>query len=226
MQHRRLRIVVEEEESSEDEFGLPRQLDLEMGSDGDADVEERSEGGEPDTEAAADEEEDRTPPECPQPQQGRRRTSAEFLAAVTIPGGDEEEGRGGDPLIRELRERGLPTSMPFGRYLGTSLRRMWETDHGKDYLLNFMGRTVRRWFILRHIMSSGRLDPKSRSTSWNLRGGWGALLFHIRIQTQTQPAFYNRANTLRNRDLFMRLLESLHTLGYVTEVSTFVPSSQ
>lgn len=45
---------------------------------------------------------------------------------------------------------------------------------------------------------------------------------YITIQTQTQPAFYDRANTLQNRDMFMRLLESLHTLGYVTEVSTFV----
>lgn len=152
MQHRRRRIMVEEEESSEDEFGLPRQLELEMGSD--ADAEEMSEGGEPDTDEEEEKEEERAPFESPQPQQGRLRTSAEFLAAVTIPGtgGDEGEGRGGDPLIRALRERGLPTRIPFGRYLGTSLRRMWETDHGKDYLLNFMGQTVRRSFVSRHCV--------------------------------------------------------------------------
>lgn len=156
MLRRRLRIV--EEEVSEDEFGLSRQLERELGSDAD---EEMSEGGEPDT-VEEDEEEERVPPESPQPQR-RRRTSAEFLAAVTIPSGDEGEGRGGDPLMRALRERNLPACMPFGRYKGTPLRRMWETMHGKDYLLNFMGQTVRRSFY--GILCRAGSIPKSRSTS-------------------------------------------------------------
>ena len=101
--------------------------------------------------------------------------------------------------------------MPFGQYKGTSLRRMWETEHGQGYILNFIGRTVRCChcccLMIALILSiDRRLTMMAYSPPYHHH------------HYNPQPAFYHRANTLRNGDLFIRLLDSLHTLGYVMEV--------